>query len=423
MSNLSPPDRELIESIKRKIEEESGLANKETWTQRDFEFLTFYIKDHTGVNLSLSTVKRIWRNSFHRLPHSTTLNALSQSAYALDWVSLKKQVLEKNATTYPKSPQKPKWILYVFVPLLIILLFVGSLYIVDLSKGHSSVPGAEQIEFSSKLTNSGNIPNTVIFNYNIESLQADSFFIQQSWDQSRKVGITKADNQRSDIYYLPGYFKAKLIADTSIVKEIPVHVISKEWFVAVRQPFSHIHRISPAYWQNKNYLGVTEIDLVESGITLKEKFQMSFYNVRDFGTDGDNFMYKTRVKMDSLKTVSCPTMSLLLKGEKEIFWLMIGHKGCESELGLIISEQYWDGKKNDLSAFGTNMYNWQDLTIQVASKNLTITLNGEAIFETSYHSPLGSLKETSYFFEGIGSIDAVALTNQAGQVEFSDDFE
>ncbi|MEL6974612.1 MAG: hypothetical protein AAGL29_04370, partial [Bacteroidota bacterium] len=71
---MEPVDSTLLEKVKKKIATETNLVETRVWSQKDFEFLSFFIEEKTGCRLSVSTLKRIWSNDYQRLPHISTLN-------------------------------------------------------------------------------------------------------------------------------------------------------------------------------------------------------------------------------------------------------------------------------------------------------------------------------------------------------------
>ena len=98
MNELNEIDKALLESIKTKTEHLAGLSGNADLSQKDFDFLQYYIQEKTGEALSLTTLKRIWRKEYQRLPHLSTLNMLSKIAYDVDWHTAKKQWLEEQTT-------------------------------------------------------------------------------------------------------------------------------------------------------------------------------------------------------------------------------------------------------------------------------------------------------------------------------------
>ncbi|MGB5818804.1 MAG: hypothetical protein WBG90_04910 [Saonia sp.] len=427
MNSLSRIDQDLLEHIKKQIAIASGLDQSSSWAQKDYDFLVFFIEEQSGVRLSLSTVKRIWRNEYHRLPHISTLDILSKLAYKKDWLSLKKQWLEEghgNRSVHGNSRRdKRNPVVYLIALLLVILAFSVGLPLVLDAKDKVSVADKERVTFSYEKSVEGEIPNTVVFRYNVESVKADRFFLQQNWDEGRRVEIFRENREKTDIYYIPGYFTAKLIADTEVLREIPIHVTYENWFIAARQPFSRIKAFDKKYWVNEQHLGVDQAALESKKIDVAQDFQLSFYYVKEFDLDGDNFTYTTSFKMIPLDAVACPQISLHVQGDKGYYWIMFGKNGCESELDIRLGDVLHEGKNQDLTMFGTNMYQWQQVDIAVVDKKVKFQLNGKNIFSSTYNKPIGAIKEISYFFNGIGMIDSVALRNVGREVKFFDDFD
>ncbi|WP_299532738.1 hypothetical protein [Ulvibacterium sp.] len=428
MSHISDNDKNLLEAIKKRIEEASGLYGVPGWVQKDYEFVVFFIEDQTGHRLSLSTVKRIWKNEFERLPHTTTLDILAHLAYNKDWHSLKKEQLNPEIRTVfqgeiAKKPWKAKDLRFYFLILLVALLaLVLGTYLYRTKSSNSISRAAEEVSFSYEKTVEGKIPNTVVFSYDIEGVDANRFFLQQSWDTSRKIEIFKGTHERTDIYYIPGYFTAKLFADGNIIKELPIHVTYEDWFMAARQPMEKIYTFSPTFWLKEDYLGIEKSRLAQKGIDLNKKMQLAFYYVTDFGLDGDNFEHSIRFKMEPLEAIDCPIFNLHVQGMDGFYWIMFGNKGCESELGTQLGDVMHNGKNEDLSMFGTSVYEWQKVDVLTENKKVILKLNGTSIFSSNYDQSIGPIMEISYFFNGIGMIDDVLLKNANGATTFSDDF-
>ncbi len=419
-------DWELLEEIKHQVELKSGLTNGQDWTQKDYDFLSFYIQEQTGCRLSVSTLKRIWTNQYHRLPHISTLDALTQVAFTTNWKHLKAERLSGNGSTgrTPKSRRKYKLkpnIKKIVVAGLLLLPLILIFYSMQevLTKAQND---PAEVDFSYQKTVENELPNTVVFTYDIEGLKAEHFFLQQSWDRSRRVEIFKGTSERTDIYYIPGYFTAKLIADEQIIKETPVHVTYEDWFIAIRQPMSNIITFGKEHWLAEDYLALDKEKIGAKGIDINQKFQQAFYQVRDFELDGDNLSHTTTFRMAPLEAVDCPMISIHIQGVTGYYWVMLGSKGCASELSVIVGDRQHNGKTEDLTMLGTNMYAWNDVEIRTQDKNVVVQLNGETVFTTSYVESVGPVMEISYFFDGIGMLDNVELQDQNGDVVFSDDF-
>jgi len=415
MSDINYIDEQLLETLKKEVSKKAGLARHENWSQKDYEFLVFFIEERSGVKISLTTIKRIWRNEYNRLPHIATLDALSQIAYATDWLSLKlnstKPVERASAESLkdfkeesPVQPQKfnKQRIVYIWVTAATLLIFLAAFFALKGISVKKSMAHAA-IQFSAKTSVDGTVPNTVVFTYNVDSVDAQKFYIQQSWDQRRRVEVAKGNYKQTDIYYLPGYYMAKLIADDSIIKEIPVHIKTKDWVIAAHQNSIENKILPSTQWLPNGIVGVGKEFLFDNKINVAEPFFLTFHNSRDFNIDGNNFVFSSAFKMDSTGVI-CPGAALLIKGQYEYMYINLGAKGCESELKTSISEKKFDGKKLDLTAFGTNIYHWQNIKVINTKKAISIELNGKQIFKTTYTKPLGDLKEIGFIFKGNGII-------------------
>ncbi len=423
-------DWTLLEEIKQKVAADANLLNDSTWSLKDLDFLSYFIEEKTGCRLSISTLKRIWSNNHKRLPHLATLDALSKTAFEKDWQTLKSHSLsnriEKKKKTVKsgfkrKEKRLKKLVLSLVLVVPIILVIVGGARKFQTKPNGDEV--AADIPFSHKMTVRNKLPNTVVFTYDLDAINADRFFLQQSWDVSRKVEIFKGSNERTDIYFVPGYFTAKLIADENIVKEMPVHVVYENWFIAARQPMSNIVTFDKNLWLKKDYLGIATEKLGMKGIDVNKEFQLAYYYVKDFEVDGDNLSYKTSFAMEHLENVDCPMANFHLQGTKGYYWIMIGNKGCGSEVYLRTGDTLHSGKTQDLTQLTTNIYQWNELKIHTSDKVVRIVLNETEVFSTTYEASIGDIMEISYFFNGMGRVDNVELLNEKGEVKFLDTLE
>ncbi len=100
MQNSAIPERKYISLIIKEISSKLKLSDPDSWQQRDCENLSLLIEEKTGVNLSVSTLKRIRKNQFTNIPQKNTLNALAQFLDYKDWYDFK--------INHPVQEKKPK---------------------------------------------------------------------------------------------------------------------------------------------------------------------------------------------------------------------------------------------------------------------------------------------------------------------------
>jgi hypothetical protein len=252
------------------------------------------------------------------------------------------------------------------------------------------------VTFTGNKTVSQGVPNTIIFNYDVSNVEADSFFFQQSWNPLDKIKLDRHGHYYSNIYYYPGFHQAKLIANDSILKGFPVHITTDGWMSIARYLLTDN---TPVYLKKDDpvidgALHITRNDLISSDVNLDKG--------REFeNTYSDNFSVDTRIVCDSINTIACPRFELVVICEADVFFVRMVGKGCERDIAVQMGEVYQDGIQNDLSAFGRNLYRWQRVQIQVAGKSATIYLDERPVYTTAFKNDFGPRLQL-YGYRGCG---------------------
>ncbi len=99
-------EQDFLEICKTKIEEKYHLGNgDQKLKQRDFEYLIDLIEETSGTKLSISTLKRLWRETSEQNPHPATLDALVSILGYKDWLEFKVENASKSkfAVSSPKD--------------------------------------------------------------------------------------------------------------------------------------------------------------------------------------------------------------------------------------------------------------------------------------------------------------------------------
>ncbi len=426
-------DRDYITLYRSLVEKKFLLGGDGKLKQRELEYLGQMIEDKSGIKLSISTLKRLWRNDLNQLPHPTTLDALVSLLDVKDWQEFKKINALQLTNTEPTSEKKEKKRLPQ-LPVVVIgvaIFLLGALVLLQgFNKKDSSVIVRGEVGFTADKTISSGVPNTVMFHYDLSEVQADSFFIQQSWNPRDKVKIDPSNNYYSAIYYTPGFHFARIMANDSILKFTKVHIKSDGWLPLVKYDLrekKHFYLDAHAI-RSGGQLKVDEHILQNATVDTGKEFYLRYYNVRDFdGVTSNNFDLETRLRCEKLTDarmppVPCPQMELMLITEENVFFVPITTKGCISELELLVGEVYKGGKDYDLSTLGTDPYSWQTLRIKNQNKHTTIFLNGTAVHELEYTKDFGEIKGMIFTFTGPGAIDYVTVRNIEGQLVYEDEF-
>ncbi len=118
----------------------------------------------------------------------------------------------------------------------------------------------------------------------------------------------------------------------------------------------------------------------------------------------------------------CQVCEISIFAEYGRHFIQLCNPGCIGSLYQKFGSRYISGENNDLSAFGCDMNAWNDFELQIENKLVTILLNGEEIYRTSYDNSNGAIKGVAYNFGGSGAIDYLQLYSADDQLVYSEDF-
>jgi hypothetical protein len=425
-------DKELIKICLREISHQSGYADPGLMRQRDFEHLSAEIEKRTGILISISTLKRLLNGQFNRLPQTATLNAITTYLGYESWQDFKIRKHEKINETDELKPGPPtpslkskrRWIPYY----LVIPGFAVFLFLIIVSYNYFSKPDSineKDISFSVKKITRNDIPNTVVFTYDISKIKGDSFFIQQSWDRDRRVRIEKNNHTLTDIYYEPGYHNAKLIVNDQVVKTIDVSIPTNGWFFFSKPAlFKGLPTyIQPAAPINNGVLSLRPEDIINSKVDPQhENFYSYAFFPSTFHVDLDNFKFRTRIRFAALKNVMCPMIMCEVYGQSNALFFFTTLPGCTGNIGTNVSEHFMSGKTTDLSGFGCDIRQWHDIEVIVKNKDARFYINQKEIFHKSYTKSPGSITGLAFSSNGLCDIDHIELKGLDGKVVYENDF-
>jgi hypothetical protein len=414
----------------------AGFADCHNLVQRDLEFVSESIEAKTGVLISLSTIKRLLNGQFSRQPQIATLNAISVFLGYQNWqgfkldknretaetISYEKPVEQKTALTYTNS-HKFSFSRYILIGGLLVISVIGLLAF--LKSGKTKAGNFDKAQFSVHQTTTSDLPNTVVFNYNIDDVIADSFFIQQSWDKDRRVRIDKKNHTLTDIYYEPGYHVAKLIANDQVIKTMDVSIPTDRWFFYARErkPASLPVYITTAGIKNESLVTNKE-DVVNSGIDIgKEQLFLQVYFPTKIEHSSDNYVLHCRARINEIKNNSCPFLMCEVFCQRNFMFFKSTSRGCASEAKAQFGETILNGKTNDLSSLGMDVKEWQDVEIIVKDKKVTIRINNKEVFSTEYQQSSGMITGLGFISNGLPEVDFVSLKTLDGKDIYLNDFQ
>lgn len=415
-------EKDYLKLCIKKIEEKYHPAGVNVqMKQRDFEYLIDLIEENSRIKLSVSTLKRLWRNRTDQNPHPSTLNGLSSLLGYKDWLDFKLQNSGKKQFKEGNGSKTGKYVLVVLSSVIVIILVVVGLINFNQPERKNHF---EEVEFSASNTVAKGVPNTVIFSYDFKGIEADSFFIQQDWNPKHKDAIDPEAEHFSSVYYMPGFHKAKLIADEEILKVERVHIQTDGWMASALYNYDE----RPVYLSKDELidgmLTAKEEDIIQSNVDIERFNELVFLNIREYeGVDGHNFKFDTRFRYKSFLNDPCPVMRFTIHTEVHIYFIPLTLKGCVSNIDVKIGEVYLQGRENDFSSFGTNITDWQDLSLNVIEKTGTVSLNGMEIFKTTFKEDFGKIVGIDYRFSGLGEVEYLTLKDLSNTIIYQEDFE
>lgn len=398
------PDYKFVQKCISLIENKLNWGDALTWNNSTFLELSEEIQKKTGILLSVTTLKRIWgKVSYNNAPSTSTLNALALFIGYRSWRDFKNtSEVTKPLTNINKIISKNLGIIFTSAVIMAILFIsIYSMKINAIEKVDYS-----NIKFkSTSVTNA--IPNSVVFDFNINKVNSDSIYIQQFWDPTKTIKISNKQNQATGIYYYPGYFRAKLLIDGEIKKEHDLFIKSNGWLATI--DYSPI----PKYIYNINNLSFAS-DILDEIKSIEKPITTTFHYINKFeGFSGDNLKLTSIIKNSfNEKWAVCQKTSIIIVGTKSAIIIPFSLLGCSSELNGMISEISLNGKKQDLSKLTTNFSNDNKITIEVNNKNVTVFINNNIVFAKKYQNSIGSLAGIRYKFLGVGSVKSIQLQNK-----------
>jgi len=418
-------DQLLVSICMNELCKKAGLANSTNLVQRDLVFLSERIESETGVPISLSTIKRLMNGQFSRLPQIATLDAIAAAAGYQTWQHFKTSKNgEVSGSPVAKEERSGALRALVVAGTNIRIILAGALILFALIylglRTADRKPGPDMVNkatFSAAKVTGNDLPNTVVFSYNVDSVEADSFFIQQSWDKNRRVRVFKHNHTLTDIYYEPGYHVARLIANDKVIKTVDVSIPTDRWVFYAKEGIAkgQPHYIHANDVKSRSFK-LTKEDLEKSGIDVqKENIFINAFFPSHLESSSDNFVLRFRIKVDALKNEPCPYLLVEVFSQRPALYFMTMPGGCTSELMTQFGEKEINGKTNDLSAFGNDPANWQDLEFKVVNKNVTISINGKKVFTTNYKNSCGLITGIGFMSNGLCEVDSLHMNTIDGR--------
>lgn len=428
-------ENDLVTRCREMIEKSLNWGSSDNWTNQDFENLSEKILEKTQVRLSVSTLKRIWgKVRYDSSPTPATLNVLAKFVGLENWRSFQQAYPVTESATRagvptPVSavPARRKNLSYRWIAIVGIII-VGAVSIYPLVKGKSPVAERNEAPGTGDTVNvlfkarkvTDDMPNSVVFTYDASGFIADSAFIQQSWDPTRRQKVSLTGKEHTSIYYRPGYFLAKLVINDRVKAEDVVFIKTQGWrgMIEMGGP----NKTPPVYLSEKEMttpggLGISSSTLRDKiGTPVFNERGVSFHNVREFDSlMGDAFRFDVSLKNTStIEECVCRMVEITLLTKDGAIIVPLSAKGCISKIGVLSPDGWIGGDTNDLSAFGCDFKDYEHVTVQVKDKSFEVSLNDKLILQRALpNGSVGEIIGIRIVFEGTGEIRDIKLSSPA----------
>jgi hypothetical protein len=416
-------DTEYLQLCIRLIEQKLNWRPADEWRNYEFNELSDKILDATGVNLSATTLKRVFgKLKYESLPSSATLNALAAFLGYASWMDFKskqplnKQEVEKATAARKKFLLQLKvWPMTAAAAVIIIILAFTFLS----GKSVHRLKNEKEIVFTSKPLAEG-LPNSVVFNVDLKGNTPDKIVIQQSWDSTRTVTLQGGQKEATGIYYLPGYFRAKLILDGKIIKEHDLFIRSDNWMATID------HQPIPTYIKKNDLFLKEEISISENVLkeikAIDKATWLTYHLVKPFGDlQSDHFTLEASIKnIFAEGPAVCKTAKIFVLCSKGAFIIPFTIPGCISEINLKANDKYLAGNSNDLSSFSADLSNWANVKLEVENRVMKVFLNNKLIRQETYKADAGEVVGLRFSFLGAGAVKNIKLLDGKEETVYND---
>ena len=175
-------DTEYLQLYIKLVEQKLNWRPAEEWRNYEFTELSEKILGATNVNLSSTTLKRIFgKLKYESLPSSATLNALAAFLGYASWMDFKsKQPLNKQEVEKATAARKrfllqlKVWPMTAAAAVIVVVLAFTFLS----GKSVRPLKNEKAIVFTSKPLVNG-VPNSVVFNVDLKENKPNKIVIQQ----------------------------------------------------------------------------------------------------------------------------------------------------------------------------------------------------------------------------------------------------
>lgn len=401
----------------RKTAERFGKPDVAGWTNGDFVRLSQELFEKSQVQMSVNTLKRIFRKiqtDEWYYPQQATRDAMAQYIGYPDWDTFVQespppagQDAPPPVVTLPRFRRDRKWLFAV--PFLLISGLVIITYI-------SPVPGKKTRQpFQITCRNPiGRVPYTAFFDVKVtdpERMRKEGYWLQ--FGDGTREWLNPNLNFYSHFYEQPGRFIAVIQREDGIEvgDTLPVYLPSKGWTATVQLKQESTIRLFPVKLPaTTRQLKLTKADIQATGADTTEKFTVKFINAYETGISGDNFELTTNVTASPpYPGQRCSEVMLWVFGKRTRHVISVTRSGCEHFGYRNAAEKQTWGQTGDMSYLNSELSKGGELKLVVRNKKMSFFINDRKSFDETYTFPLEQIYSVRIDFVGPGTVNSFHL--------------
>ena len=386
-----------------------GLAAD--WKHSDFNELNREILRDTDVNISPSTLKRIFGKvsvDDDYIPQLATVDALKKYGKYSELentVPALPSVVESNPIIRTRKFKPLRIILPVLV--VVIGLLTWQLFQTKNISGNIKLIRKE-----------GQLPATAVFELQLPKTE-DSLFVNFG-DKSPILYIRPGEKMAAHIYYFPGVFTVSFQTRKQVIATASAFINSDGWigFACHRQDDIPIRFFAfPAVKNgNDSLFQVSNNQLAKMGLDTTGPILSRLSNYTPVAHSADDFIFETTFK-NTLpeKGVFCRSTQFQISGSNSMIRFKWVNAGCSQRVLNVVSEKTFKGATDDLSQFVLNLNQWNTVKLVNHNRQVILYVNGKQIFTGAYQKSLGDIKGLFLEFEGTGWVKTCELKTIDGK--------
>lgn len=370
-----------LSKLLKHVEKKSCLMPSNEWKHSDYEKLSDLIFEKTKIQVSYTTLKRLYGNiTYEGAPSISTLNALCQFCDYKDWYNYRNK---NKSNIFLISFFKNSLLKKVFFALLILSTFTIIFYYFYNKIFINKLPKAIiNKNYVFKIKNAEGItPHTAIMEYDFNNITLnDNIYFSAYNDKS--ISVLNLKNKLFNLqYFRPGVYKVFLHYKNIAFDSLQVKVFTNEWMGVIKNP----NQNTDIYYNEKQIIKENTLNIPDENV-YKKQAVFNFVNYKNFNINSNNFCLSLKVISGNiLPNSNCKELSIGIGGEaKKNNFLEINFvsPGCLSHAWQYFGNKIIDPEVNDVTMFGRVFSDWTTIKVNVKNNNIKIYIENQEIFSS-----------------------------------------